>query len=199
MPLKLPDLTQTLQETTRKGAGSIRWQQPRFVAFLPPCNHECPAGEDIQAWLRLCAGRRLRDGVAKAGRGKSPSRDPRARLLSHLRKRLQPDIPRRAGRHSRHRALPRRSRRREGLAHCRGAAQRQERAGRGRRAGRPFLRLSSRARRMPGRDPRRGGRAGRHDGLWHTGLSPASRHLAQGDRGHSLPSGNHVKMRPEGR
>ena len=51
MPLKLPDLTQALQETTLRGSGSIRWQQPRFVAFLPPCNHACPAGEDIQAWL----------------------------------------------------------------------------------------------------------------------------------------------------
>ena len=51
MPLKLPDLTQVLQETTRRGSGAIRWQQPRFVAFLPPCSHECPAGEDIQAWL----------------------------------------------------------------------------------------------------------------------------------------------------
>jgi NADPH-dependent glutamate synthase beta subunit-like oxidoreductase len=51
MPLKLPDLTQALQETTRRGSGRIRWQRPRFVAFLPPCNHACPAGEDIQAWL----------------------------------------------------------------------------------------------------------------------------------------------------
>jgi NADPH-dependent glutamate synthase beta subunit-like oxidoreductase len=53
MPLKLPDLTLALRETTLRGSGAIRWQQPRFVAFLPPCNYECPAGEDIQAWLGL--------------------------------------------------------------------------------------------------------------------------------------------------
>ena len=51
MPLKLPDLTQALQETTLRGSGAIRWQQPRYVAHFPPCNHACPAGEDIQSWL----------------------------------------------------------------------------------------------------------------------------------------------------
>lgn len=51
MSLKLSDLTQVLQETTRKGIGSQRWQHPVYVDFLPPCNHACPAGEDIQAWL----------------------------------------------------------------------------------------------------------------------------------------------------
>jgi len=49
--LKLPDMTQVLQQTTRKGVGSQRWQRPIYVGLLPPCNHACPAGENIQAWL----------------------------------------------------------------------------------------------------------------------------------------------------
>lgn len=51
MSLNLPDMTQVLQETTRKGVGARRWQRPLFVDLLPPCNHACPAGENIQSWL----------------------------------------------------------------------------------------------------------------------------------------------------
>jgi formate dehydrogenase beta subunit len=51
MSLKLSDLTQVLQETTRRGIGSQRWQRPIYKDFLPPCNYTCPAGENIQAWL----------------------------------------------------------------------------------------------------------------------------------------------------
>jgi 2-oxoacid:acceptor oxidoreductase delta subunit (pyruvate/2-ketoisovalerate family) len=31
--------------------GSWRTSRPLYVDRLPPCNHACPAGEDIQAWL----------------------------------------------------------------------------------------------------------------------------------------------------
>lgn len=31
--------------------GSWRTKRPVYVDLLPPCNHTCPAGEDIQAWL----------------------------------------------------------------------------------------------------------------------------------------------------
>ncbi len=34
-----------------KGTGAIRTQKPIYVDSLPPCNHACPAGENIQAWL----------------------------------------------------------------------------------------------------------------------------------------------------
>ena len=53
MSTKLHDITQSMQLTTRKGVGSIRWQRPLYVDFLPPCNHACPAGENIQSWLSL--------------------------------------------------------------------------------------------------------------------------------------------------
>ena len=47
----LTDMNSEWQFTTRKGAGSQRWQRPVYVDSLPPCNHACPAGENIQAWL----------------------------------------------------------------------------------------------------------------------------------------------------
>lgn len=40
------------------GAGPVRRSRPVYLDLLPPCNVECPAGEDIQAWLaHLKAGR----------------------------------------------------------------------------------------------------------------------------------------------
>lgn len=35
------------------GTGAYRSRKPVYMDFLPPCNHACPAGEDIQAWLAL--------------------------------------------------------------------------------------------------------------------------------------------------
>ena len=35
------------------GTGPIRQQRPVYVNLLPPCNNDCPAGENIQAWLAL--------------------------------------------------------------------------------------------------------------------------------------------------
>jgi len=35
------------------GTGADRLRKPVYMDFLPPCNHACPAGEDIQAWLAL--------------------------------------------------------------------------------------------------------------------------------------------------
>ena len=31
--------------------GSWRTMRPEYVDRLPPCNHACPAGENIQGWL----------------------------------------------------------------------------------------------------------------------------------------------------
>jgi NADPH-dependent glutamate synthase beta subunit-like oxidoreductase len=42
----LPDL---LHDTPF--AGPVRTRKPVYVDLLPPCNHACPAGEDIQGWL----------------------------------------------------------------------------------------------------------------------------------------------------
>jgi formate dehydrogenase beta subunit len=46
------DLTQTPDLTSHgSGTGAERKQKPEYFDFLPPCNHACPAGENIQAWL----------------------------------------------------------------------------------------------------------------------------------------------------
>ncbi len=43
-----PDLSQG-----RGRVGAIRSRMPVYVDLLPPCNNACPAGENIQEWLRL--------------------------------------------------------------------------------------------------------------------------------------------------
>lgn len=42
-----PDLSR------KTGTGPVLSRVPRWRPALPPCNHACPAGEDIQAWLSL--------------------------------------------------------------------------------------------------------------------------------------------------
>jgi NADPH-dependent glutamate synthase beta subunit-like oxidoreductase len=44
----LPDLGQG-----RPRAGPVRVERPVYVDLLPPCNADCPAGENIQGWLAL--------------------------------------------------------------------------------------------------------------------------------------------------
>jgi NADPH-dependent glutamate synthase beta subunit-like oxidoreductase len=58
MTLLPGDLTPVSQRTAQKGAGAVRWQRPVYVDHLPPCNRDCQAGENVQAWLDLAqAGR----------------------------------------------------------------------------------------------------------------------------------------------
>ena len=47
------DLTPAVDLKLLHGAGPFRTRLPHYVALLPPCNHACPAGENIQAWLAL--------------------------------------------------------------------------------------------------------------------------------------------------
>jgi formate dehydrogenase (NADP+) beta subunit len=52
------DMTPVVDLTRKKGTGAERTRRPIYVDLLPPCNHACPAGENIQAWLALAqAGR----------------------------------------------------------------------------------------------------------------------------------------------
>ena len=50
------DLTPAVDLTMDHGSGPFRTRRPHYVALLPPCNHGCPAGENIQAWLALAQG-----------------------------------------------------------------------------------------------------------------------------------------------
>jgi len=54
MPTNNKDMTANLDLTKHDtGTGAHRSRIPVYMDFLPPCNHACPAGEDIQAWLAL--------------------------------------------------------------------------------------------------------------------------------------------------
>lgn len=46
------DLTRPPQLKER-GTGPVRSRRPVYKDIMPPCNHACPAGEDIQGWLSL--------------------------------------------------------------------------------------------------------------------------------------------------
>lgn len=51
MTSKQSDFTRSIDLVAKPGTGPVRAQRPVYVDLLPPCNHACPAGEDIQAWL----------------------------------------------------------------------------------------------------------------------------------------------------
>ena len=52
MSKKPSDMTRSLDLTHEKRIGAAqRMRRPIYVDLLPPCNHACPAGENIQAWL----------------------------------------------------------------------------------------------------------------------------------------------------
>jgi formate dehydrogenase (NADP+) beta subunit len=45
------DLTPVVDLSLESGTGPFRTRRPVYVDLLPPCNHACPAGENIQGWL----------------------------------------------------------------------------------------------------------------------------------------------------
>lgn len=61
MTTKRSDLTPRIDLLAQRGTGPIRERRPLYVDLLPPCNHACPAGEDIQAWLDHAQAGRYRE------------------------------------------------------------------------------------------------------------------------------------------
>lgn len=59
--VKTPDMTPVVDLTYDKGAGSVRTRRPIYADLLPPCNHACPAGENIQGWLDLAQAGKYRE------------------------------------------------------------------------------------------------------------------------------------------
>ncbi len=55
------DLTQPPDLLHQRPAAATRSRRPLYVDMLPPCNHACPAGEDIQAWLSHAQDGRFRE------------------------------------------------------------------------------------------------------------------------------------------
>ena len=75
--------------------GSWRTVRPVYVDRLPPCNHACPAGENIQGWLFHAESGRLRAGLAAADRGQPAAGGDGSRLLPPVRNVVQPRPARR--------------------------------------------------------------------------------------------------------
>ncbi|MCB9883814.1 MAG: NAD(P)-binding protein [Planctomycetes bacterium] len=55
------DLTQTPDLRREGGTGATRTRRPIYQDLMPPCNHACPAGENIQAWLAHATAGRFRE------------------------------------------------------------------------------------------------------------------------------------------
>ncbi|WP_339675518.1 NAD(P)-binding protein [Cyclobacterium marinum] len=62
MERKYKDLTSPADlKSHDTGTGPDRQQRPDYVDLLPPCNHACPAGENIQAWLALAQDKKFEE------------------------------------------------------------------------------------------------------------------------------------------
>jgi NADPH-dependent glutamate synthase beta subunit-like oxidoreductase len=59
--VKQSDRTPVVDLLAQPGTGPARARRPVYVDLLPPCNHACPAGENIQAWLAHAQAGRYRD------------------------------------------------------------------------------------------------------------------------------------------
>ena len=55
------DFTSPVDLVAEPGTGPVRERRPVYVDLLPPCNHACPSGENIQAWLAHARAGRHRD------------------------------------------------------------------------------------------------------------------------------------------
>ena len=51
MSTERTDITLPPDLSRASGTGPVRLQEPIYVDSIPPCNHACPAGENIQGWL----------------------------------------------------------------------------------------------------------------------------------------------------
>jgi formate dehydrogenase beta subunit len=56
-----PDFTPLVNLVGAPGTGPVRERRPVYADLLPPCNHACPAGENIQAWLAEARAGRYRE------------------------------------------------------------------------------------------------------------------------------------------
>jgi len=60
MVSKLTDITPRVDLTRERGTGPVRTRRPVYVDLKPSCNHACPAGENVQAWLDLAQAAKYR-------------------------------------------------------------------------------------------------------------------------------------------
>lgn len=55
------DMTLPPDLTVKKGTGAVRSKFPVYSNSLPPCNHACPTGSNIQKWLSLAQEQRYEE------------------------------------------------------------------------------------------------------------------------------------------
>ena len=119
MSLIPKDITPVYKATIGKGTSAKRWQRPVYVDLLPPCNHACPAGENIQAWLDLAQAGRYEEAWQKYME-ENPLPGTHGRACYHpCESACNRRSTRSAGFDPLARSLSRRSRHRKGLAGCR--------------------------------------------------------------------------------
>ncbi len=88
--------------------GTWRTSRPVYVDRLPPCNHACPAGENIQGWLYHAESGDY-EAAWRLLTGDNPLPAVMGRVCYHpCESLLQPRPARLGGRHQFGRALPRR-------------------------------------------------------------------------------------------
>src|SRR5674476_1477261 len=61
MTMRQSDVTPIIDLVAELGTRPVRTRRPVYADLLPPCNHACPAGENIQAWLALVQAGKHRD------------------------------------------------------------------------------------------------------------------------------------------
>lgn len=61
MTTRPSDFTPIVDLVAEPGTGPVRERRPVYVDLLPPCNHACPAGENIRAWLAHARAGRSRE------------------------------------------------------------------------------------------------------------------------------------------
>ena len=182
MPQKPSDMTPVVDLTSRMGTGPMRSQQPIYVDLLPPCNHACPAGEDIQGWLALAQAGKYQKAWERLVRD-NPLPAVHGRVCYHPcetscnRKELDASV----SIHAVERFLG-------DLAAAEGwklpvdaPASGKARADRRSWSERPFRCLPPDSSGPHGRNPRSGASARRHATFRHSGLPPAARRLDEGD------------------
>ncbi|HEX8013078.1 MAG TPA: NAD(P)-binding protein [Casimicrobiaceae bacterium] len=59
--MRQADFTPIVDLVAEPGTGPVRERRPVYVDLLPPCNHACPAGENVQAWLALAQAGKYRE------------------------------------------------------------------------------------------------------------------------------------------
>ena len=72
--------------------GAWRTNRPVYLDRLPPCNHACPAGENIQGWLYHAESGDYEAAWRVADRGQPDARGHGARVLPPVRGRVQPRL-----------------------------------------------------------------------------------------------------------